>query len=463
MIEFVQEKLLGVSHVSTSLPYSSDRACAVLSQRLALDINSTGYVASGFARNDGVSKKAQLQISNHLRVCVTIPSDLVAIYGVAASEPILSEVASVIMREHTTFDLSLALHDVLDTYSISPGDRGELLVAAYFTWARDLHARHIMPELIADPLQFCPVFSVVDLLSNLFNKKVFHETILNALPSVYQGGIKTSQKFGDVFKNTRMHFNHVIKPTHTDVISRQYLLNIMARGAAALGANCQPGYDMVFPYLYDTIHLDIKKVGFIIVQVKNAKSVRRREHLFTNMDPFTCNLFKTDNTVPIIRLVFSLRTPPSLKQMQYTSTFGTTSFKDGQPRFTSYDFWCSGTDLGILQPVDETGEERWKLMLTRCDISDGLFGTSSDPALRRSEHPGGGLDLGHYDQWLSESHISWNESDSESDSESKANSGDFHAKAKAKGKADFHAETKAEASKPMTRARTRNVQALRNQ
>ncbi len=46
---------------------------------------------SGFARNDGVAKKAQLQISNHLRVCVTVPSDLVVIYGVAASELITKQ------------------------------------------------------------------------------------------------------------------------------------------------------------------------------------------------------------------------------------------------------------------------------------------------------------------------------------------------------------------------------------
>ncbi len=420
MLGFAQERLLCVDHISPgSLGYSSERGCAVLSQRLALDINSTGYVASGFTRKHEVVEKAQYQISNHMRICVTVPSDLVAVYGIAASEPILSEAASVIMREHATFDLSRSLHDVLNTYSISPGDRGELLVAAFFTRARDLHVMKSMsnPEFVADPAQLCPVFSVVDLLSNLFNEKVFHKTVLNALPSVYWMGIKTSQRFGDTFKNTKMHFNHVIKPTHPDVISRQYLLNIMARGAAALGANGQPGYDMVFPYIYNTIHLDIKKVGFIIVQVNNTKSVRRREDLFTKMDPFACNLFRKD-TVPIIRLVFSLRTHISFERMQYVSTSGATKLKDGQPCFTSYDFWCSGMGPGILQPVDENGaQRRWEEMLDKCSISEGVFLESKDPDLRRSEHPGGGLDGGHYDRWLPESRIARNESESESGSE----------------------------------------------
>ncbi len=203
ILQFAQEKLLCVDHIGSVSPqYSSERGCAVLSQRLALDINSTGYVASGFTRDDGIAEKAQVQIASHMRVCVAIPEDLVAVYGIASSEPILSEAASVIMRDYRNFDLSFALLDVLDSYSISPGDRGELLVAAFFTRARDLYVKRMPPadqsRLFPSSSRFCPVFSVLDLLSNLFDRKKFRRTMLNSLPSVYRMGI-TSRSEGQRF------------------------------------------------------------------------------------------------------------------------------------------------------------------------------------------------------------------------------------------------------------------------
>ena len=42
-----------------------------------------------------------------------------------------------------------------------------------------------------------------------------------------------------------MHFNHVIKSQEQKVLVSHYLLAFMTRGAAALGANCQPGIDTV--------------------------------------------------------------------------------------------------------------------------------------------------------------------------------------------------------------------------
>jgi hypothetical protein len=52
----------------------------------------------------------------------------------------------------------------------------------------------------------------------------------------------------------------------------------MARGAAALGTNCQPGFDAVFPFLYNDTKLDVNNVSFIIVQVKNTSSYQASNH-----------------------------------------------------------------------------------------------------------------------------------------------------------------------------------------
>ncbi len=404
--------------------YTPNWGCAVLSQCLALDINSTGYIASGFTQNFKLVTLAQCQIANHMRVCITVPNNLVSVYGVAASEPILSKAASQIMRDYTEFNLSSVLQDMVDKFSISAGDQGELLVAAFFTHARDIHARNILDpcrQQLPEKTQLCPVFSVLDLLSNLFDKESFNTTVLNVLPSVHPSE-STQKKFGEVFKGTNMHFNHFIKPSCTIVISCQYLLNIMAHGAAALGANCQPGYNMISPFLYDTIDLNIKSVVYIIVQVKNTDRVHDKLEIFKKMDPFSCKLFKKASTVvPIIRILFSLRGElPSLKQMKYDSDspedVGALQFKHGKPCFTSYDFWCEGLGPGILQPVDETGTRIWESLLSKSNISDELFKTSKDPNLRRSEHPGGGRDPGFYSAWVPEPYISGDESVSDSDS-----------------------------------------------
>ncbi|KAH9009629.1 hypothetical protein EDB85DRAFT_1902869 [Lactarius pseudohatsudake] len=61
-------------------------------QRLPLDINSTIYVP---LPSDQVEKE-QEQISNHMRVCMSIEDGIDTIRGIAASEPILAEVASLL-------------------------------------------------------------------------------------------------------------------------------------------------------------------------------------------------------------------------------------------------------------------------------------------------------------------------------------------------------------------------------
>jgi hypothetical protein len=190
MLNFAATKLLCASPSVSEKTLTNDQKCAVLSQRLALDINSSAYVTSGSTRNYEMAYKAQLQISNHMRVCIAIPEDLVAVRGVAASEPILSEAASSIMSSGPTpskFDLPNALIDVLDSYAIDHGERGELLVAALFTRARDKHVHETMARE-RRPLQdtqLCPIFSVNDLLAALFYANHF-SNMSSSLPSVYR-------------------------------------------------------------------------------------------------------------------------------------------------------------------------------------------------------------------------------------------------------------------------------------
>jgi len=177
---------------------------------------------------------------------------------------------------------------------------------------------------------------------------------------------------------------------------------MMARGAAALRANCQPGFDLVYPFLYETSDLDINKVGFIIAQVRNrANDMAPNAELFRKMDPFVCQLLSKEDssqfTVPIIR-----------RYMRHQKTVRRPSMLTNGPSSHRNDFWCSGIGPGIFQPVDEgnsEAQEKWATLLGETDTWGGVFSTLEAPRVRRLHYPAGGADIAHFDAWVSPSHI----------------------------------------------------------
>src|ERR1700761_3930478 len=54
--------------------------------------------------------------------------------------------------------------------------------------------------------------------------------------------------------------------------------HFLARGAAALGANCQPGFNAVYLFLYEVLDLNVEKLGFIIVPMKNDSNALWKTH-----------------------------------------------------------------------------------------------------------------------------------------------------------------------------------------
>jgi hypothetical protein len=186
----------------------------------------------------------------------------------------------------------------------------------------------------------------------------------------------------------------------------------MARGAAALGANCQPGFDAVYPYLYDSMDLEVKNVGFVIVQVKNDSNQSRPDaEWFRNMDPFKCKLLEESDKdkapfpIPIIRIVFTLANDvPALTCKTYElPSHGATSLgNDEQPLFTSYDYVCSGIGSTILQPVEESPND-WKVLANRSNPWASFYGRASAPDILRSQFPGCGSQWAHFNSWVDDS------------------------------------------------------------
>ncbi|KAI9430649.1 hypothetical protein H4582DRAFT_2063550 [Lactarius indigo] len=345
--------------------------------------------------------EAQMYARTTMRVCVAVGGGIESLRGIAPSEPILSEAASDIMLSKE-FDLPRALSLVLTGFSIDQGDRGELLVAAFFAWARD---RAIKQQLPRPRERVCFHFPVNDLFEHLFSKPTF-ERMSDFLPSLCY--TRPQRPFGKVFGKGQatMHFNHVVKPQVQKLLARRFLLYFMTRGAAALGANCQPGFDAVYPYLYDSFDLNVKKVGFIIVQVKNDSNTSRSDDLkiFQNMDPFKCGILDLSDTedgqfpIPIIRIVFSISGPDSITCMDYNKpSDGAVSLgKDGQPLFTSYDFMCSG--IGLFGPVGDSLEV-WRALVNKPDRWSSFYNVPV-PNVLHSQLPGCGDREGHFDSWL---------------------------------------------------------------
>jgi hypothetical protein len=401
LLEFAVQKLLCGDLKSGNL--GKAQVYAVLSQCLALDANTPQYFVNAESPLEAV-ETMRVQIANHMRVCVSVGDGIESLRAIASSEPILLEAASYIMI-FGKFHLPLALSIVLGGFCISQGDRGELLVASFFTWACDQVIFNKLPRPREQP---CFYFSVRDLFESLFSASTF-ASMLGDLPSLCHS-TATQRPFGEVFVKDKamMHFNHVIKPQEQKILARRYLLAFMARGAAALGANCQPGLDAVYPYLYDGIDLNVKQVGFIIVQVKNDSNANRSGvDAFKKMDPFKCGLLndldKEDGRfpIPIIRILFSLSGPgPAVTHQTYESpSEGATILGgDGQPLFTSYDYVCSGVSPEILRPVEDT-PDIWAALVNKTDPWKSFYEVTA-PSVLRSQLPACGSHIAHFNRWV---------------------------------------------------------------
>lgn len=125
----------------------------VLSQDLALDINSTQYLGGRQGPLE-VMQTLHKQVANHMCVCVMVRDGIDTLCAIISFEPMLSEAASHIMQE-ANFSMSRALMLVLSGFCISQGDCNP--------------NKHAIPSRV----QLCHLFLVHDLFSHLFTDTNF--------------------------------------------------------------------------------------------------------------------------------------------------------------------------------------------------------------------------------------------------------------------------------------------------
>ncbi|KAH9024728.1 hypothetical protein EDB84DRAFT_1440614 [Lactarius hengduanensis] len=90
-----------LSRWGTRYDHGNEEVYVVLSQRLALDINTPQYLFDLSSHLDAMQTMHD-QIANHMRVCLAVGSGIESLHGIASSEPIFSEAASVIMSSKTS-------------------------------------------------------------------------------------------------------------------------------------------------------------------------------------------------------------------------------------------------------------------------------------------------------------------------------------------------------------------------
>ncbi|KAI0301700.1 hypothetical protein B0F90DRAFT_1667817 [Multifurca ochricompacta] len=313
LIGFAKDKLLcgpGSENLSDAQLY------AVLSQRLALDMTLPNTLR----------EIMQDQIANHMRVCISVGEGFESIRGVASFEPILSEAAYRVMNDGHGFSLPVAFEKALSGFCINQGARGKLLVAARFTWARDQAVRR-KGDLPDGTL--CHFFTVKKLLESLFPESIW-KSILKDKPSLCPQKEKANQPLFE-------------KHEH----------NVLA---------CS--------YLYGGTDLDVQKVGFIIVQVKNDSNIGQSDfiELFKKMDPFKYNLLGESDKEDGPFLILIICTPiVEWMKFKLLSDGATTLDSNGQPLFTSCNYVCSEVGENILLLVVVDSPDKWKELINKCD------------------------------------------------------------------------------------------------
>ncbi|VDB88491.1 unnamed protein product [Peniophora sp. CBMAI 1063] len=328
MLQFAAQKLLCGPYTPWR-QLSSDQQLACLARRLPIE----------FMPNPNVELEMK-QVEKHMRVCM---GDLTSLATNSPSEPILSEAASMIMNEYPDFSPPFALSLRLEGLYARRGDRGEMAGMLLAIMSRDAVV-HRTPGSSNSGF-----FSAVEFMRELFGAI---PTIFEATPSVYVAESVKDVPLKSAFADIHLHFNHFIRRNSVDIDIDQ-LFGFVLRNAALLGANAQPGFDILLPLCHGR-SLSRSSLSWILVQLKNDPdySAENSDSLFDHMDPVMLGLVKRGEVLrtPMIRIVMALAgKTPALKCVKRHRTAD----------FTSYDFVASGLTSSVYPAVGQA-ESIWR-------------------------------------------------------------------------------------------------------
>ena len=359
------------------------------------------------------------QVHSHMRVVLKFDSSLETMVTTSPSEPVLSEAAYFVMSTQAQFNPPQVLQSILNGIAVNKGELGKLIVALLFTMARD---EAVGPaNAFGRPPNNQRWCSLTGLLTSLFCTPAAassdHASVVTSQGWHFghfsaESPNQTKSSLANTFKDSKVYFTHFVQVHQQAPVRVEYLMRLMARGAAVLCASGQPAVDGIIPFLFEGDEIRSDNIGVIMFQVKNdakhSKSVQLNH--FYAMDPCSLGILGFPASVPVIRIVFALAAEtPSLTLVDYNTpttkkdrpslaraaSTGTT--KQG---YITYDFWVSGLSRMVLVPV-RNEPSAWDSILQASYAWETIYSDCLKlrTTHRRSMNPGAAFDSEFWENW----------------------------------------------------------------
>jgi len=365
MVDFAIQKLLCASK-DYKVSGDTRREFAIMSRRLALDFDTT--VCDGKEKQEA-ERNQMTQVERHMRVCLGVKEGLDSAVTVAASEPILTEAAAIVMQQ-PGFQSCRSLRNILQWPGMNKGDRGELITC-------NINIDTLDSVMFEDRQLKSLSVEVTSYFQALFASDIYTKKIQSMLPSkLADDGRK--QTFAATFANSRIYVTHFIKVYDYKVVSVEFLAKCATRGVAIVCADNQPAVDVIFPIVINKDKPITKEnVTALLKQSKNDVrfSTKVLPSIFHAMDPYALGVFdkSTENPPPVIRMVYALasrksgvcvvkppqrKLPPRVVKQKVVP-------KKKKYAYTSFDIWCAQASSSTFRAI-QTDEDEYMRSCSSC-------------------------------------------------------------------------------------------------
>ena len=205
----------------------------------------------------------------------------------------------------------------------------------------------------------------------------------------------TTSTLAERFRDSKVYFTHFIKAQQQKVVGVEYLMRLMARGAALLCAACQKGVDGIIPFLLKGDEIKRDNIGVIMFQSKNDQSFTDNpsQDPLRAMNPRTiCDLAD----VPVVRIFFALAANrPALKVVPHTGRGNV-----GKGRYTAYDFWVAGFSPHVLLSI-VVEQDAWNNILQASIRCEKTYASDlrDSKRLRKTMNPGAASSREFWEEW----------------------------------------------------------------
>ena len=395
IFEFAGKKLLKKEKILSQMTHREALACIAV--RVPIDFNPVPLYP-----NEQNATAERTFVSDHLRLLLYADAGFSSIITTSASEPLLAEAACRLMvyfrwshgkakepGSRTGLDPLVATKEYIEQSLLDLGPRGEFVAALLLLYARDCATTFALNDELppgslsdkgahSDPKYDGAyrrrIVTVHQFLEALLGESKF-KACADSFPRAYHKPEHATTPLREAFGDAFIYFNHFIKVQSYDVVTQEYLLLAISRGAAIICADGHVGIDIIVPVLIGTV-LEKQHVTAILVQARNSRHYKAKIQypVFTNMNPYRCGLFDRNvvDPPPVLRMVLALASPEAAVAVPSIPT-RQSARRDRTAKFTAYEIWCAGASHETFAVVqadeDKVVADLLKLIRDARDLS----------------------------------------------------------------------------------------------